>query len=149
MLVFQKPWRLGDITVFRADSRLAPSQRETSLQSNAVSHWLGANLELALCITSELLTQRASIVEISLMGYPVTEVVAVWGRLRPGILLWWPVGLLFLHQGQFLRTEVNNYLVAGTGPANTGHVQTLVLVIVRGWLLSAHGAPYLYRQVMK
>ena len=31
----------------RADSRLAPSQWET-LQSNAVSHWLGANLELAL-----------------------------------------------------------------------------------------------------
>ena len=32
----------------RADSRLAPSQWETSLQSNAVSHWLGANLESAL-----------------------------------------------------------------------------------------------------
>ena len=31
-----------------ADSRFAPSQWETSLQSNAVSHWLGANLELAL-----------------------------------------------------------------------------------------------------
>ena len=31
----------------RADSRFAPSQRETSLQSNAVSHWLGANLEFA------------------------------------------------------------------------------------------------------
>ena len=31
----------------RADSRLAPSQWETSLQSNAVSHWLGANLESA------------------------------------------------------------------------------------------------------
>ena len=30
---------------FRADSRLAPSPWETSLQSNAVSHWLGANLE--------------------------------------------------------------------------------------------------------
>ena len=29
----------------RADSRLAPSQREAALQSNAVSHWLGANLE--------------------------------------------------------------------------------------------------------
>ena len=29
------------------DSRLAPSQWETSLQSNAVSHWLGANLESA------------------------------------------------------------------------------------------------------
>ena len=31
----------------RADSRFVPSQRETSLQSNAVSHWLGANLESA------------------------------------------------------------------------------------------------------
>ena len=28
--------------------RFAPSQRETSLQSNAVSHWLSANLESAL-----------------------------------------------------------------------------------------------------
>ena len=32
----------------RADSRLTPSQWETSLQCNAVSHWLGANLESAL-----------------------------------------------------------------------------------------------------
>ena len=31
-----------------ADSMLAPSQWETSLQSNTVSHWLGANLESAL-----------------------------------------------------------------------------------------------------
>ena len=31
-----------------ADYRLAPSQWETSLQSNAVSHWLGTNLESAL-----------------------------------------------------------------------------------------------------
>ena len=30
--------------IFGADSRLASSQWETSLQSNAVSHWLGANL---------------------------------------------------------------------------------------------------------
>ena len=34
----------------RADSRLAPCQWETSLQSNAVSHWLGANLEAALTV---------------------------------------------------------------------------------------------------
>ena len=32
----------------RVDSRLAPCQWETSLQSNAVSHWLGASLESAL-----------------------------------------------------------------------------------------------------
>ena len=33
-----------------ADSRFAPSQWETSLQSNAVSHWLGTNLESALLL---------------------------------------------------------------------------------------------------
>ena len=32
----------------RVDSRLAPSQWETSLQRNIVSHWLSANLESAL-----------------------------------------------------------------------------------------------------
>ena len=32
----------------RADSRPVPSPWETSLQSNAVFHWLGANLEIAL-----------------------------------------------------------------------------------------------------
>ena len=36
------------IPSYRVDSRLTPSQCETSLQSNAVSHWLGANLESAL-----------------------------------------------------------------------------------------------------
>ena len=30
--------------IYRADPRLVPSQWETSLQSNAVSHWLGASL---------------------------------------------------------------------------------------------------------
>ena len=36
------------IDSYRADSRLAPSQWETSLQSNAIFHWLGAHLESAL-----------------------------------------------------------------------------------------------------
>ena len=31
--------------IYRADSMLAPGQWETALQSNAVSHWLGANVE--------------------------------------------------------------------------------------------------------
>ena len=37
-------WQL----IYRADSRFEPSQWETSLQSNAVSHWLGTSLESAL-----------------------------------------------------------------------------------------------------
>ena len=36
--------------MFRADYTLAPSQWETSLQSNAVSHWLSTNLESALIL---------------------------------------------------------------------------------------------------
>ena len=36
------------VLYIRADSRFAPSQWETSLQSNAVSHWLGADPESAL-----------------------------------------------------------------------------------------------------
>ena len=39
---------LNQYWISRADSRFAPSQRERLLQSNAVSHWLGANLESAL-----------------------------------------------------------------------------------------------------
>ena len=44
--------------LFRADSRLAPSQWETSLQSNTVSHWLGANLESALPLIHESLSEK-------------------------------------------------------------------------------------------
>ena len=36
------------LRVYRADSRLAPSQWETLLPSNVVSHWLGASLGSAL-----------------------------------------------------------------------------------------------------
>ena len=45
-----------------ADSRLAPSQWETSLQSNVISHWLGANLESALNnISSDSQHQRNNV----------------------------------------------------------------------------------------
>ena len=36
------------IDISRADSRFVPGHWETLLQSNAISHWLGANLESAL-----------------------------------------------------------------------------------------------------
>ena len=43
---FHAPFPHADPVAYcRTDSRLAPSQWETSLQSNAVSHWLGAKLE--------------------------------------------------------------------------------------------------------
>ena len=42
LIVFNQLWASG-----KADSRLVLSQWETLLQSNSVSHWLGANLESA------------------------------------------------------------------------------------------------------
>ena len=48
----------------RADSRLAPSQWETSLQSNDVSHWLGANLEsdldMIMAVNRQISSDRLS-----------------------------------------------------------------------------------------
>ena len=44
-------WTTGLSWYIRADSTLAPSQWETSLQSNGISHWLGANLESALYVS--------------------------------------------------------------------------------------------------
>ena len=38
--------------VSRADSRFEPSQWETALRCNDVSHWLGASLEWALCVST-------------------------------------------------------------------------------------------------
>ena len=48
--LFGKVWKNNHNTamVIRVDFRFAPSQWETSLQSNAVSHWLDANLKSAL-----------------------------------------------------------------------------------------------------
>ena len=38
----------GDLIQDTADSMIAPGQWETSLQSNAISHWMGASLESSL-----------------------------------------------------------------------------------------------------
>ena len=40
-----------------ADSRFAPSQLETALLRNDVSHWLGASLESALCLDQDVTSQ--------------------------------------------------------------------------------------------
>ena len=59
----------------RADSRLAPSQWQTSLQSNAVSHCLGANLESVLYHLIDWLG-------LMFMYTPVWWVCLLWSRLK-------------------------------------------------------------------
>ena len=58
----------------RADSRLAASQWETSLQSNTVSHWLGANLESGL--------QNQAIIWASGYWEPVTNISRMLTRIK-------------------------------------------------------------------
>ena len=48
---------IASLNYIRADSRFAPRQWETSLQSNAISHWRGANLESSLYVYSCLIIQ--------------------------------------------------------------------------------------------
>ena len=48
--IFQGHWPEKVATMYlRADSRFVPSQWETALLCNAVSHWLGTNLSLGGC----------------------------------------------------------------------------------------------------
>ena len=54
------------------DSRLAPSQWETSLQSNAVSHWLGAKLESSLGLIWRLGMHRLNLLYLILKWAAVT-----------------------------------------------------------------------------
>ena len=80
----------------RADSRLAPIQWETSLQSNAVSHWLGANLESTMQngsrgTTFSLLHQRLWNNQVvmprgrlnikTIIGIPIIKIRGSHGRL--------------------------------------------------------------------
>ena len=44
------PTKWNFLHCYQADSRFAPSQWETALLCNDVSHWLGANLETALLL---------------------------------------------------------------------------------------------------
>ena len=53
--VTRPQWFYIAMLYVRADSRFAPNQWETSLQSNDVSHWLGENLESALYVINHVL----------------------------------------------------------------------------------------------
>ena len=69
----------------RADSRLAPSQWETSLQSNAVSHWLGVNLESVLCGSVEYIRVCASSWRQTTSRFSMMKVLLVLAVLLPAV----------------------------------------------------------------
>ena len=78
-----------NITWYRVDSRFAPSQWETALLCNDVSHWLGANLE------------STQLVHVSWHHYVNTyRVFGEIGRLATPVRLWVSCITAFTHHVQ-------------------------------------------------
>ena len=79
-------WQIRRVSSCRVYTTLAPSQCETSLQSNAVSHWLGADLESSLlmpmfiCLYNQSIMQYIIRVVICREGayIPVTRSATPW-----------------------------------------------------------------------
>ena len=79
------------MVMFRADSKLAPNQWETSLQCNAASHWLGANLESTLMllwvperyVSMETLSTTSVWYQIlEIIGCHFLKLLAAWSQFR-------------------------------------------------------------------
>ena len=77
--------KISFVFICRADSWLAPSQWET-LQINAISHWLGANLEtdisssmMGRCMLSMamIITTKLSCNKSEKQWYPTTEIIGI------------------------------------------------------------------------
>ena len=82
-----------NVITFRADSRFAPSQWETPLQSNAVSQWLGASLESSLTFTDPYLNDGLSNrwTNTAFKGKPYTAIYflkQVYIQLQPKASSW-------------------------------------------------------------
>ena len=70
--------------LLRADSRFAPSQWETSLLCNDVSHWLGTSLEsslLLLYLSALLKLHIHSVILMGLCNCPI------WGNGKIGVIM--------------------------------------------------------------
>ena len=77
--------------IYRADSRFEPSQWETLLQSNAISHWLGANLESALIhdnAHSEVNNDSSSWVHSMPSGFGLDHHYPSIRTIYSAVLLW-------------------------------------------------------------
>ena len=77
-------------TIFTADSRLAPSQWEMSLQSNAISHWLGTNLESALILTLALGWLMITMQKWTCLWQKkkILTWIFIYGFICPSVLRW-------------------------------------------------------------
>ena len=102
--------------ILRADSWFAPSQWETALLCNDVSHWLGANLESVLIlIKSEshlpVVNESNSRPNLPFPGFPADSVVSDWqlatvGYVMYGNMCW--LGMETLAENTGVDIELGN-----------------------------------------
>ena len=93
----------------RADSRFAPSQWETALLCNGVSHWLGASLESALLQDSHLSHDLILYIHNYRSFYcwetPILKSMLFGNNFQSWLLIGWQ------HSGQPIRSQVWKFLL--------------------------------------
>ena len=63
----------GDNICFRTAYRFVPSHWETALLCNDVSHWLGTNLESALCFMGDIMKKKLTYIWLSIFSCQYTS----------------------------------------------------------------------------
>ena len=86
----------------RADSRVVPSQWETSLQCNAVSHWLGATLESVLKWTKTCYVPRLRVSQKQGCAILPVRISELLGNIVNRVSC--------LHKICFAKNELNSYV---------------------------------------
>ena len=107
----------------RADSRLAPSQWETSLQSNAVSHWLGTNLEAAIFVIALL---------YAMWQYILHHYTVFWGKWT-GVAAKQDILHIELKSCEISFVNITYFWVAQSFRNLTESVVVLLLGSVKKW----------------
>ena len=86
---------------YMADTRVGPSQWETSLQSNTVSHWLGASLESAMILCYRQGWERIDVCyeDISNCYALCKTIIYISGAEMKIHVQWWrkPVGNIYIN----------------------------------------------------
>ena len=137
-----------NIYIYSTVSRFVPSQWETSLQSNGVSHWQGANLRISpvyiyiyiyLC---KDLTVAVKLWDIYLNIYIVNKTDCVWYQAQPPVHHYHDVIMSATSSQIISLTIVYSTIYSGTDQT---HISSTSLAFVWGihrWLVnSPHKGP--------
>ena len=127
-----------NVNMYRDDSRFAPIQWETSLQSNAISHWMGTNLESTLYVYNEI---WGLIINFS-TNHAMSDFISfiIWGlRLRIGRWKSQSLMNLTMHSSVMVNPwnkecDLGNFNSVSGAHRWLSHWQYLVPSVMSAWL---------------